>query len=455
MKQALQQLPQSDAVWEVDLVPLPAGSQSKDKIWAFLIVDASTSKPLHLDVLDQRPSDAELFQELVTAMRKPKDDEPSRPQEIRFSRKTLHKNWGSKLEQVKIGCSLCDRLEQIPAMIEDLLTNIREREPFDDEGLDIDLSELASLPQQSGDIWLAAVRKLPSWVQVGGEMRRPTVLMVADDASDLLLTTQIEGENPPADWLWAGICNAIARPAAGKPHRPGVVQVASDEERLAVESQLESIGIRCVVNAESKKIDVWIGDLTEQIAGSKMKSLIDSPGVTTDQLAGFFEAAAEFYRRAPWRRISGDTIITIETDAFSSHRWYALVMGQMGMQLGLALYEDLNLLKRILRGRMSDEETARCTSALSLTFGEVFDVSPLDVDAFQEHGWPVASEEAYPCVMRVNPGLALRAPLEWEIDLLQGCLRLLPPFLESGETSTTQTVTTPTRKMSMTLSRGR
>ena len=455
IKPVLQQLPQADdVVWEVDLVSLPAIPQSRDKPWVFLIVDATTAQPLCLEISDERPSDADLWREVITTMRQPKDAEPSRPDAIRLSRKTLHRTWGSKLEQIGITCHLTDELVQIPAVINDCLSSVRESGPLDGESLPADVTELESFPQQIGDVWLGSVGKLPAWIQVEGKMCRPTVLMVVDATNDLILTTELTQNEPPADWLWTGIQSAICRPVVGEPHRPGVVQVSSDEELFDLGPRLESIGVRCVANDDSRKIDEMLADLSERVAGSRrMKSLVGSPGVTRDQLDGFFAAAADFYRQAPWRRIPADTIIRIETDAFSSRIWYAVVMGQMGMQLGIALYEDLELLQEILTGRMSEQETARRTSALSLTFGEAFDISPEDYDAIEKHGWPVAAEEAYPSVMRVNPGFAIRTPLSWEIDLLEGCLRALPSFLENGDLAVTSpTIKTSTREMPLHLS---
>lgn len=450
VQQALNQLPQSDAVWEVDLVPVSGGEN--EKTWVFLIVDALNAEPLYLNFSDERPSDTELWQELISAMRKPKYEEPVRPQEIVLARKTWHKNWGSKLARIDTDCSLVEELIRIPTVIEHIRTNVGRSDRPDEERRPVEAGELESIPQQIGEIWVAAVRKLPAWIQIGDEMCRPSVLLVVDETNDLILATELIEEEPPADWLWTGLRNAICRPAAGEPRRPGVVQIISEQDGTAISDQLESLGIRCVVADHNQKIDELLADLAERIGGPQAKSLVNSPGVTTEQLAGFFAAAAEFYRRAPWRRIPGDTIIRIEADAFSTSVWYGVVMGQMGMQLGLALYEDLDLVQRIMSEQLSDEENARRTSALSLSFGEVFDISPVDYDAIQEHEWPIASEEAFPCVLRVNPGLALRTPLAWEIELLEACLRAIPPFLEAGSVSATQRVRTSTREMAFGLS---
>jgi hypothetical protein len=56
----------------------------------------------------------------------------------------------------------------------------------------------------------------------------------------------------------------------------------------------------------------------------------------------------------------------------------------------------------------------------------------LGENAAEKHGWTVAGPEAYPMVIRINPGLAMRPPLVWELELLEGCLRTIPDFL-TGE----------------------
>ena len=41
----------------------------------------------------------------------------------------------------------------------------------------------------------------------------------------------------------------------------------------------------------------------------------------------------------------------------------------------------------------------------------------------------MAGPEAYPLVLRINPGMAVRPPLAWELELLEACLRAIPKFL--------------------------
>jgi hypothetical protein len=87
----------------------------------------------------------------------------------------------------------------------------------------------------------------------------------------------------------------------------------------------------------------------------------------------------------------------------------------------------------------SKEENSRRMSALSMMFSEAFEIPVRDLDAIEGHGWPVAGPEAYPLVIRINPGCAVRPPLAWELELLEGCLRVIPEFLAGKNTTLVKT----------------
>ncbi|MGA2616370.1 MAG: hypothetical protein ABSF26_02095 [Thermoguttaceae bacterium] len=144
--------------------------------------------------------------------------------------------------------------------------------------------------------------------------------------------------------------------------------------------------------------------------------------------------------------------IKVECDKFQSGPWYAVVMGQSGVQQGLAVYEDLAALQELMTGGRSEEENSRGMSALSLMFSEAFEIPVRDLDAVERHGWPVAGPEAYPLVIRINPGRAMRPPLVWELELLEGCLRAIPEFLAANGPLLVKTVAAASAKLMVRLS---
>src|SRR5262249_21742745 len=110
---------------------------------------------------------------------------------------------------------------------------------------------------------------------------------------------------------------------------------------------------------------------------------------------------------------------------------FCVVMGQSSITFGIALYENLHDLERILRPDVPDVECGR-VSSLSLMYGEQHEMAVRDLDAARERGWPIAGPSAYPFTVRVYPGGALRSPLVWELQLVAACLRAVPDFLIGG-----------------------
>ncbi len=253
-----------------------------------------------------------------------------------------------------------------------------------------------------------------------------------------MLTQNLTMDPPPDEWIWKNVVDAIHRPLMGEPHRPGIVEVGSDAFQQVLRDRLDAIGVRCVAADDLEQIDEIFRQLGKFLSGGKASPpLVNVPGVRLEDVRSFYEAAADFYRVAPWRLVPGDTTLKIECPKFNTHTWYGVVMGQSGLVLGLALYEDLDMLQRLFTGSGSDEEMSRQATGLSVMYGEAFEIPIADLDAAQRHGWPVASPEAYPNPIYVNPGRSMRPPLAWELELLDGCLRAIPQFLQSGTASAT------------------
>lgn len=91
--------------------------------------------------------------------------------------------------------------------------------------------------------------------------------------------------------------------------------------------------------------------------------------------------------------------------------------------------EDLKALRQIWTTEGSDEETAREGVATSVTFGEEWTIPVADLEAAKKHGWQVARPDAHPEVFHKERGLSLRPPLAWQLELVEGCLRAIPDFV--------------------------
>jgi hypothetical protein len=243
-----------------------------------------------------------------------------------------------------------------------------------------------------------------------------------------VLAFELTHEPPTVAQAWQVLLRAMERPEAGEPHRPTEVQMAEGPGwAQSLRPALGAIGVGCEAVAALDGLDTLLDELSGHLAAQGTSALLDMPGVTPEAVGGLFDAAAVFYRQAPWKK-TGERPIRIDCARFESGPWYAVVMGQAGMTSGLVLYDDLATLRRIQRGGMSEEDNARQTAALAVVFGDKTDLAPADAAALAQHGWPVAGPDAYPSVYRMEPGLSMRPPLAWEVQLLEGCLRAVPEF---------------------------
>lgn len=288
---------------------------------------------------------------------------------------------------------------------------------------------IKKLPQQS-DGWQPDCRQLPDWMRVGGEPLRPWVVMVINQSNGLLLGHEVLEGVPSPDLLWDKLANAIRHPAAGKPHRPTTLQVRSAGGWETLHQHIEELGIELEVGEQLHPFDEIFTSMAEHLCGEPRPGLLDMPGMTPERVRRFYEAAAEFYRHAPWKRVGYESAIKVECEKFDSGPWFAVLMGQSGLTAGIALYEDMAVLRRMWsRDDDEDHENAREAVGTSVTFGEEWDISTADLDAAKQHDWPVARPDAYPSAFRKERGMSMRPPLTWELELLEGCLRAVPEFV--------------------------
>ena len=305
---------------------------------------------------------------------------------------------------------------------------------------------LGRLPQ-TDDVWQADARLLPIWINVPGDPYRPWVIVVASLTDGLILGQEVCEVQPSPEFFWDKLAKLMESPSEGQPYRPASVEVGSGDRWVGLAPHLDEVGVHCAPLADLDLIDDLVKQLVEHVSGrSPMPGLLEMPGVASPQVAAFYQAAAEFFRLAPWQKVGGAETIKVACDRFESGPWYAVIFGQMGMTLGVALYDDLKTLVRIRDGNASDEQNARATVALSLTYGTKTEVAVADLDAAEAHGWEIAAPDAYPSPVRKERGLVMRPPLAWELQLLEAVLRALPGFVAKHDRDdrTPESCTVPT-----------
>jgi hypothetical protein len=293
-------------------------------------------------------------------------------------------------------------------------------------------SNLEDLPQPQAT-WQVAARQMAATVRSGERSIRPWMVLVVS-TNQIVLAFEVVQEEPNASAVQEVIQRAMTEPVEGDPHRPTTIQLADAGLAKGLKPFLTKAHVESEVVESLDHVDDVLKELNDQMPsmedkeGTGLLGLLEMPGITPESAGSFFDAAAVYVEAAPWKKV-GERTIRVASSKFESGPWYAVMMGQAGMTSGLVLYDSLATLREIQEGRLSEMENARRTAALAVLFGDKEDLPQADLEAAQRHGWRIAGPQAYPNVYRMNPGLAIRPPLAWELELLEGCLRALPEFV--------------------------
>ena len=267
---ALKPLPQrTRETWELDLRAAAIEGRLESS-WMVVAYNATDDQVLNVEFFDDRPKDAEVWSFLIATLRAPHDGEPRRPAVIRMQRKTWFRLWESKLRDIGVECHLSEPSVELDRWFETGAAGFEKaQQAANDSGpTEMEWSKLAALPQAPGEIWQAVMQQLPAWIQIAGEPKRPWVCLVAETASEAILATEIEMDEPTDDFLLKGVWHAMCSPAVGDAHRPATIHVATDRQQESIVKKLEPFDIQCVQKAVPEQFRQLIDELATHLGGA-------------------------------------------------------------------------------------------------------------------------------------------------------------------------------------------
>ena len=414
--------------WEADL------TEQREGMWCFHVASARDERPVALEILEDRPLPDDLWSALAGALRRPMLGEPRRPATLAVRPGVFPKTWRRKLEQIGIRHVVQDELPTIAGISRDVEARIaaaaaaRAADAHDPAAATAAvLAACADLPREPGDVWEAAVRRAPAWVTGDGQPYLPWLVVVVSGGDDRgLLGADLSRERPAAE----AVVRLVGRAMEKTGVRPDRVDVAAGDLHAALGAAFDAIDVPVSLQATLPAVEWAITSLAESMTPpDALAPLSVVPGMSTAIGRAFYAAAAAFHRDQTWRRLPSDAAITVDVpgrDGVEARVVHVVVMGQSGLVQGIAVYEDEGALEI---ARSCDLERVAGSTGLTVMFGEGFEIPAIDYDWIETHGFEVAGPEAWPQPVRQNPGMNLRPPLVWELELLTGCLRNVPAFI--------------------------
>src|SRR5262245_23440749 len=222
-------------------------------------------------------------------------------------------------------------------------------------------AQALSLPLSKGEIWEVGRCALEVPVtELARRSERPEVLLVvqAGDEGGVVLVDATTSSAPPAV-LVDIVVRAMREPLLGKPRRPEVIRVGSPAEAELLATAPAIAGVALEVAGQLDALTRFHAHMELQLSGlsSDYRTQAARAGETlsTEGLQTFFRTARQFYREAMWETYGDEVVfeLALQTTSGASKTLYGIIIGQLGHELGLALYPSLEALQQFYNASLA------------------------------------------------------------------------------------------------------
>ncbi|WP_417390120.1 tetratricopeptide repeat protein [Gimesia sp.] len=404
-------------------------SEQEDDGWLLTVVEESTETVIYLEPGEDPLGADTVLDGLLNSMLAPHDEKPRKPAAIELTDAGLHRSLKKRFERLGIALNVTD---ERPAVLD----FIERSAPVPGLPVQIDINDLRDTLVSSAT-WEIDWRQIDQWLpdEETGELMQPWMILVAD-REDLVLSQQLLLTPPDSNTILSVIGEAILNPPGGTPSRPATIWVPSAEHHLDVKPVADDIGVECVVG-QCQLIDQMFESLSQHMdeAVGGPPALVSLPNVTPDMVGDFYEAAADFYKSRVWTSTHPESVVEIQCSELIHGRWYAVITGQMGQEIGIILFDDPEALESVFASDPSDLGAgAKQRHGISFSLNEQSFVNPRDVAAAEQFGWSVAGPEAWPMGFFIADS-DFRPLTAVELQFLAAATRSVTKQLQSQEKS--------------------
>ena len=225
---------------------------------------------------------------------------------------------------------------------------------------------------------------------------------------------------------------ALTQPVAGSPRRPDVIRVA--DATIAAEVRDEVAGTIPVKVAPTPELDELLKHMQAampEVEGGEASYFAGSH-VSPAAVEKLFTAAFSLFAIKPWTVANDTQVLRMDIPALDVDGACLSIIGQLDESRGVLIFASLDDFEQFLKATEPDAvergSSLLGTELLALTF-EAATVLPASMRReAMEHGWAVASADAYPLVERRDLDGAPRPLVERDVEIATACALSLSAF---------------------------
>lgn len=285
---------------------------------------------------------------------------------------------------------------------------------------------LNQLPLRPTETWQGGLVRLPGWVEEPGKKPfRPTTPLWVSLQRNVIGPPRVQepsGE-PFAEALHALVDFALDRALMGC--RPGKIEVNNAALADYLSVALSDTGIQVSHRDALRGLQHVVDDMTAQMASEgRVEGALSVRGVTLERVRAFADAAAAFYRAAPWQHLIDEDLVVVESPQPDTGLGCLAVLGAGGRSYGLGFYASAKAYRSLAAGGNPLDLIAE-GGLWSANFGDITELPLDDSDLWLDHDLPVACDEAYPSAVCYQARGRVRRPTPRVWSYLEGLFRVL------------------------------
>lgn len=289
------------------------------------------------------------------------------------------------------------------------------------------IERFCRLPKMPGEVWQGGLVRLPAWIENGpdGKPYRPWAAIWVSLRTGLM-HMKIEpefGAHDPALALDVLLEFGLNKKLAGC--RPDRLEVGDEELGAYLVRTLGDDRLTFTVSRDLRAIKQVLAHYGQYVGGAPPPpNALDTPGVTIERMRGFAEAAKRFYLAAPWRHLTDEDFIHVEAPSVERGLRHLTVLGAGGQTFGLGFFNSQEDFEAV-QADPDPETFTEDRSRWAVWYGPIADMPFGDVDLWEDHGLPVAGDQAYPVAIQVGPKGKIVRPDHRVLAYLEGLLLAL------------------------------
>ncbi|MBP7689997.1 MAG: hypothetical protein KA765_18930 [Thermoflexales bacterium] len=289
---------------------------------------------------------------------------------------------------------------------------------------------IKKLPQ-ADDQWLFIVHCMRTWIAPPGEKPYRPYLLLVINASGLIVKNDVLERAPTAGEVTHTMLTAMAKPPriVGKAQRPVSISLADQGLGEALKPVCDELGIALIEYSMTPELRELLAEMESAMSeGEELPGLLSVKGTSPEFIGQLFSAAAEFYRAEPWVKLYNVQLLAVRHPAERSYRFVS-VMGNGGVEYGLATYPTWKDVEAMFGAGDDPLAALPASGAHSLLFSNITEVPFDDLDASEQYGWEIASEQLYPVPLIFYRDKEPRRPSLKDLRWYEAALRAIPIFV--------------------------